>query len=244
MERLQKVMARLGIASRRHAEELIQKGLVKVNGQTVTTPGIKVTDLDLIEIEGSDRIFEREKFVYILLNKPEGVISSVTDPRNRRTVTDLVCENIKDRVYPVGRLDYDTSGLLILTNDGDLTYRLTHPGFGVEKTYRVWIKKDISNGALKTLQEGVKLEDGVTSPAKIVREEAVMRGNSLPVVEITIHEGKNRQVRRMFAAVGFPVVSLQRIAFGPVKLDENMRPGEYRLLTPAEIAGLKKEVGL
>ncbi len=244
-ERLQKAMARLGIASRRHAEELISKGLVKVNGRIVTTQGTKVTPEDFIEIEGTkEPLIRQEKYVYYLLNKPEGVITSVTDPKSRKTVIDLVRKDVKERVYPVGRLDYDTSGLLLLTNDGDLTYRLTHPRYGVEKTYRAWIKGGIPAEALKTLRQGVKLEDGVTSPAKINRVEANNRGNNLTVVEITIHEGRNRQVRRMFESVGYQVVSLQRIAFGSIRLDENMKQGEYRCLDPIEVVSLQKGVGL
>lgn len=244
-ERLQKVMARSGIASRRHAEELISKGLVKVNGQTVKERGLKVTGADLIEVEGCKIVLTPQAgYLYLLLNKPEGVITSVTDPRGRKTVIDLIRKDVKDRVYPVGRLDYDTSGLLLLTNDGDLTYRLTHPGYGVEKTYRAWIKGKISDQALKNLAEGVLLEDGKTSPAKINKLEADNRGNVLTIVEIIIHEGKNRQVRRMFEKVGCPVVRLQRIALGPIKLDDKMQPGEFRPLNSSEVAALKREAGL
>lgn len=245
-ERIQKVMARLGIASRRQAEDLIAKGLVKVNGELVTEPGRKISDTDLIEIEGK-RITpsQKEKHVYILLHKPEGVLSSATDPRNRRTVVDLVQEKVRERVYPVGRLDYDTSGLILLTNDGDLTYRLTHPSYGVTKTYRAWLKTKISDQALKILEGGVALEDGITSPSKIERVDSICeKGICFTIVELSIHEGKNRQVRRMFDKVGYPVIRLQRIAFGTIKLNERMQPGEFRPLSPAEIASLKKDVGL
>lgn len=245
-ERLQKAIARLGIASRRHAEELIRKGLVKVNGRIVTTPGTKVTAQDQIEIEGcQDKkpAARRENYVYYLLHKPEGVITSAYDPQNRKTVVDILRQKIKRRVYPVGRLDYNTSGLLILTNDGELTYRLTHPRYGVDKVYRAWLKGPVAPKALKMLQEGVLLADGLTSPAKITKVEQANGGNNLTVVEITIHEGRNRQVRRMFDAVGHPLVRLQRIAFGPIRLN-GMKPGEFRPLTAEEIARLRSEVGL
>lgn len=246
MERLQKAMARLGIASRRHAEDLISRGLVKVNGQAVTQLGFKVLDTDVIEVEGkqinANKNEKRE--IYILLNKPEGIITSVTDPRNRKTVLDLLRKDVQDRVYPVGRLDYETSGLLLMTNDGELTYRLTHPRYGIAKTYRAWIKGSISEMALKNLREGVQLEDGITSPAKIEKVETYNQGNGLTVVEITIHEGKNRQVRRMFTAVGLKLVRLQRIALGSLRLDAKMRTGEYRFLNKDEIEALHKQVGL
>lgn len=244
-ERLQKAIARLGIASRRHAEELITKGLVKVNGEIVSELGTKVTESDMIEVDGNTvSPNQQDNYVYFLLHKPEGVITSVTDPRKRKTVIDIISRDIKVRVFPVGRLDYDTSGLLLLTNDGDLTYRLTHPRYGVDKTYRAMLKGTISQEALSTLQKGVMLDDGLTAPAKITRVESINKGNVLTIVEITIHEGKNRQVRRMFENVGYPLVSLQRIAFGPLKLDVSMKPGDYRTLSRNEIESLRNVVGL
>jgi 23S rRNA pseudouridine2605 synthase len=245
-ERLQKVMARLGIASRRYAEDLISRGLVKVNGRIVKERGVKVVSTDLIEVEGIQiSATEKVQNIYILLNKPEGVITSVADPRKRKTVIDILNKDVKERIYPVGRLDYDTTGVLLLTNDGNLTYRLTHPSYEVEKTYRVWIKGRITAEALETLRKGILLEDGLTSPAKIDRVEFLKKkGNLLTIVEITIHEGKNRQVRRMFEKIGYPVVSLQRIAFGTIKLDGRLKPGEYRFLSKSEVASLKKVVGL
>jgi len=244
-ERLQKVIARLGIASRRHAEEMIIKGLVKVNGQVVTELGTKVTDTDIIEVKGRKISPEKQKpFVYYLLNKPEGVITSASDPQHRKTVLDLVRSQVKERVFPVGRLDYDTRGLLLLTNDGELTYRLTHPSYKVEKTYRAMLNGLISDQALNKLKNGVRLEDGLTSPAKIVQVKRIKKGNYQSIVELTIHEGRNRQVRRMFDAVGFPVFYLERIAFGPLRLDSKLKPGEFRPLSAAEVKSLKKEVGL
>ena len=242
-ERLQKAMARKGIASRRHSEQLISQGLVKVNGIIVSEQGHKVTPTDIIEVSGNT-IQDKDKFTYVLLNKPVGIITSASDPQKRKTVIDLIKHDIDIRVYPVGRLDYDTSGLLILTNDGELTYRLTHPSYGVEKTYRVWIKGLISEESINTLNNGVYLEDGLTSPANVKIVNKDKKGKELTVVEITIHEGKKRQVRRMFAKVGHPVVGLQRIAFGPVKLDNNLDTGQFRYLLESEVIALKKEVGL
>lgn len=242
-ERLQKVIAHMGIASRRHAELLIRQGLVKVNGITVTEQGLKVTSSDVIEVSGST-IKKNSVFTYILLNKPEGVITSASDPQQRKTVIDLIKSEIKQRVYPVGRLDYDTSGLLILTNDGELTYRLTHPSYGVDKTYRVWIEGNIPEEILHTLRNGVHLEDGITSPAKIRIVKKGNKGKDSTAVEITIHEGKNRQVKRMFEKVGYPVIGLQRIAFGTLHLDNLLKPGEFRHLLEGEVNDLKKEVGL
>ena len=245
MERLQKVIARSGIASRRHAEKLIIDGLVKVNGQVVTELGTKVKDTDLIEVEGR-KIFpsEKKRFVYYLLNKPEGVITSASDPERRMTVIDLVRSKVKERIFPVGRLDFDTRGLLLLTNDGELTYRLTHPSYQVEKTYRVILNGFISDQALNKLKDGLILKDGLTSPAKILQVKRIKKGDCLSIVEITIHEGKNRQVRRMFEAVGYPIFYLERIAFGPLRIDNKLKPGEFRPLNTAEVKALKREVGL
>lgn len=242
-QRLQKFIARCGVASRRHAEELIRSGKVRVNGQIVREMGVKVTTDDIIEVNG--KIItpqEIDAYKYLLLNKPEGVITSVSDPRGRQTVIDLI-KNVKERIYPVGRLDYDTSGLLLLTNHGELTYRLTHPSFGINKVYRVWTEKYIPQGILDDLARGIVLEDGKTAPAKLKRITQQKKGKNLYIVEITIHEGRNRQIRRMFEKVGYPVVKLQRIAFGPLKLD-NLGIGEYRFLKKNEVEALKKQVGL
>ena len=242
-ERLQKAMARYGISSRRHAEKLISQGFVKVNGQIVREQGFKVTPEDIIEVNGSIINTEEEK-AYILLHKPIGVITSAYDPQNRKTVIDLIQTGSGQRVYPVGRLDYDTSGLLLLTNDGELTFRLTHPSYGVEKTYRVWAEGFLSEGSLEILQNGVPLEDGITSPAKIKIVQQDKKGKEPAIVEITIHEGRNRQVRRMFEHIGKKVIGLERIAFGSLKLEDQLKSGEYRNLLESEILALKKEVGL
>lgn len=242
-ERLQKVIAQAGVASRRHAEQLILEGKVQVNGQKVTELGTKVRPTDIVTVDGRKlQRSQKPSYEYYLLNKPTGYITSVTDPQGRRTVMDLM-KGVKQRIYPVGRLDYDTSGLLVLTNDGDLAHRLMHPRFGVDKTYRVEVKGTIPHHALERLRNGVELEDGKTAPARVRILPRTNQG-SLQPVEITIHEGRNRQVRRMFDAVGFPVVTLERIQFGPLRLDDNLKVGTYRSLTAKEVQELRKAVKL
>lgn len=231
MERLQKVMAHAGIASRRKSEEIILAGRVRVNGKVVKELGIKVEKNDQIEVDGKP--ITMEKMVYILLNKPTGYLSTVDDPQGRKTVLDLV-GSIKERVYPVGRLDYNTSGLLILTNDGELTYTLTHPSHQVEKTYLVVVKGKPGN-ILRRLEKGVELEDGITAPAR-VRGVKEKRGNTL--FQLTIHEGRNRQVRRMCEYIGYSVISLARIGFAFLDL-KGLEPGEYRYLNTEEVEKLK-----
>jgi 23S rRNA pseudouridine2605 synthase len=236
MERLQKVLAHAGVASRRKCEEMIAEGRIKVNGTVVREPGTKVNPLkDRIEVDGN--ILPREKHVYVLLYKPTGVITSVSDPQGRRVVLDLV-EDIPERVYPVGRLDYDTSGLLLLTNDGDLAYRLTHPSYEIDKVYHAWVKGIPTAEKVRQLARGVQLEDGVTAPgqARILRTDHE-KGRAL--VELTIHEGRNRQVRRMCEAIGHPVLSLKRVKVGFLTL-EGLSPGNYRLLTDKEVKQLKQ----
>ncbi len=230
-DRLQKVLAQAGIGSRRHCEELIEDGVVTVNGQ-VATLGDKVdAATDRIEVDGVP-IGTRPGLVYFLLNKPAGVVTSAGDPHGRRSVTDLV--PVEPRVFPVGRLDQDTEGLLVLTNDGELTHRLTHPSFGVEKEYVAEVEGRPSRGALRRLREGVELDDGMTAPAKATLVEA-------NVVRITIHEGRNRQVRRMFETVGHPVVRLVRTRIGPIT-DRQLAPGEWRPLTTGEVRALERAV--
>ncbi len=248
-ERLQKVLAQAGVASRRHAEQLILEGRVTVNGNKVVALGTKVSDQDHIQVDG--RSIERsEELHYYLLNKPVSVITSVSDPQGRPTVVDLM-KDVRVRVYPVGRLDYETSGLLLLTNDGELAHRLMHPTYGVEKTYRVWVQGPVGINALETLRQGVLLEDGNTAPAKVERVNGVSnatfvktKANPLEVLEVTIHEGRNRQVRRMFAAIGYPAVKLERIRFGSISLGNNLRIGAYRELTKDEVKQLRLDVGL
>lgn len=221
MERLQKVMAEAGVASRRASEKLIATGHVQVNGQTVTTLGTKVTAKDKIEVDGVP--LHREKQVYYLLNKPRGVISSAHDEKGRRTVVDILREDeIEERIYPVGRLDYDTTGLLLLTNDGALANKMMHPKFAVDKTYVAKVKGLISNDDLKQLRTGVKVDGRRTKPAK-TRLKGTDREKKTSIVQLTIHEGHYHQVKRMLAAVGHPVIKLHRESYGFLNLREFSR---------------------
>lgn len=241
-ERLQKWLAHAGVASRRQAEQMILEGQVSVNGEIVTILGTRVQSQDKVTVQGKLLTVPAEALVYYVLHKPTGVITSAKDPQGRKTVIDLLRE-VPQRVYPVGRLDLDTSGLLLLTNDGELAYRLMHPRYGVEKTYRVGIKEKITVNALNQLREGVVLEDGKTAPA-IVREVSRIGEGSFCLIDITIHEGRNRQVRRMFAKVGYPVATLQRIRFGPLEMEPSLSPGKYRALSEIEVHKLQRAVQL
>jgi 23S rRNA pseudouridine2605 synthase len=228
-ERLQKVLAQAGLASRRACEELIADGRVTVNGEVAVLGRRVDTEHDTIAVDGV-AVAIRPGLVYYLLNKPNGVVTTTSDPQGRRTVVDLVPE--EPRVFPVGRLDADTEGLLLLTNDGDLAHRLTHPSFGVEKEYVAEVGGTPSRGALRRLREGVDLDDGRTAPARV----GVLGPHTL---RITIHEGRNRQVRRMCSAVGHPVNRLVRTRIGPIR-DRSLRPGTWRLLTTAEVRALER----
>lgn len=234
-ERLQKFLAKAGIASRRQAEEYIKAGRVKVNGLVITELGSKVDpERDQVMVDGKPVKVE-EELVYLLLNKPPLVVTTLHDPQGRTKVTDLL-PGIKQRVYPVGRLDYETEGLLLLTNDGELAYRLTHPSYKVPKTYRVKVRGNPSRAALQRLRDGVELEDGMTQKALV---KVLQQGKDSTLLEIIIREGRNRQIRRMCQAVGHPVLALRRISFGPLQLG-NLPVGQYRTLTKGEIASLKK----
>jgi len=238
-ERLQKVMAEYGVASRRKSEEIIYAGRVKVNGRLVTEPGLKIDkERDVIEVDGNI-IKSPEKKIYILLNKPSGYITSVKDQFGRPTVLDLLKE-ISTRVFPIGRLDYDTEGLLILTNDGELTYKITHPRHSIDKTYRALVRGEVNGDDIKIFERGMAIEDYVTAPAKmeIVRYS---KGNS--VIDITIHEGRNRQVRKMCSAIGHDVIRLRRIKIGDIGLG-GLKTGEWRYLKDSEIRYLKKLGGV
>jgi 23S rRNA pseudouridine2605 synthase len=228
-ERLQKVLAAVGMGSRRRCEELIADGLVTVDGE-VAVLGRRVDPaVAHIEVEGVP-LSVRPGLVHYLLNKPAGVVTTADDPQGRAKVVDLV--PAEPRVFPVGRLDADTEGLLLLTNDGDLTHRLTHPSFGVDKEYLAEVEGGPpSRGALRKLRQGIELDDGPTAPARV----GVVPPNGLRIV---IHEGRNRQVRRMCAAVGHPVVRLVRVRIGPLA-DRRLAPGEWRPLTPAEVRALE-----
>lgn len=234
MERLQKVIAHAGFASRRKAEQLILEGQVKVNGEIVKELGIKVSSTDKIEVNGIP--VEREEPVYFLFYKPRGVISSVKDEKGRKVVTDFLPE-VKQRVYPVGRLDYDTSGLILLTNDGEFAYLLMHPSGEIEKVYVAKIKGIPSKEKLKTLERGVVLDDGKTAPAK-VKMLSLDKKKQTSIIEIVIHEGKNRQVRRMFEAIGHQVMKLKRERYGMLTL-QGLNVGDARELTPHEVKQLR-----
>ena len=234
--RLQKYIAMSGKASRRAAEELITSGRVRVNGEKITELGTKVEiGADKVSLDGKDIKPEMKKY-YIMLNKPTGYVSSVSDQFDRPTVIDLLDEEIRARIFPVGRLDYDTEGLLLLTNDGDFTYKVTHPKFHMDKTYIATIKGGITVKGLNMLRSGVKIEDYKTSPAEV---EMLSCEKGVTVIKITIHEGKNRQVRKMFEAVGCRVIELKRISIGKVELG-NLPLGRWRYLTSHEINYLSR----
>jgi len=232
-DRLQKVMAHAGVASRRKSEDIIKQGRVKVNGSTVTEMGFKV-DPETDEIIVDGEVISKEKQVYLLLYKPVGYVTTVDDPRGRKTVLDLI-DSIKQRIYPVGRLDYNTSGLLLLTNDGELTYILTHPSHEIEKTYLVEAKGYVDDNKLNKLEKGIKLSDGMTAPAKTELKE---RNSVSTKFTITIHEGRNRQVRRMCEKISNPVEKLKRISFAHLNLD-GLKAGNYRKLTTKELKKLQ-----
>jgi 23S rRNA pseudouridine2605 synthase len=231
--RLGKYLASAGVASRRGAEEIVRAGRVTVGGEPVLDPARDVTERDDVAVDGQAIRGEPERVVYAL-NKPAGVVSTARDTHGRRTVVSLVPSEL--RLYPVGRLDADSTGLILLTNDGELANRLTHPRFEVEKTYRAVVARPpVGARALRALREGVRLEDGMTAPARVRRVAP-------DTLELTIHEGRNRQVKRMCEHVGHPVRSLQRIRFGSLTLGD-LRPGAYRRLTVAELRALSAGAG-
>jgi 23S rRNA pseudouridine2605 synthase len=228
-QRLQKVLAQAGLGSRRACEVLIAGGRVRVNGQVATLGDRADPEVDEVEVDGA-LVGVRPGLVHYLLNKPAGVVTTASDPQGRATVVGLV--PAEPRVFPVGRLDADTEGLLLLTNDGDLAHRLTHPSFGIDKEYLVEVEGTPARGVVRRLRDGVELEDGVTAPAKV----AAVGANLL---RITIHEGRKRQVRRMCDAVGHPVRRLVRVRIGPVS-DRRLAPGEWRPLRQYEVRALER----
>jgi 23S rRNA pseudouridine2605 synthase len=242
-ERLQKILSAAGIASRRLSEELIAQGRVSVNGKTVTELGTKADPaVDEIKVDGR-RIKTEQRRRYILLNKPRGYITTRSDPQGRPTVMDLM-KAVKEYIYPVGRLDYDSEGLLLLTNDGELAARLTHPRHEVEKVYEARVKGVPDDRTVERLSRGVVIEGRRTAPAKIRVSEPISKASGeQTIVELSIHEGRQRQVRKMFDAVGHPVVRLKRVRIGPIE-DPDMPPGHWRELTPQEIGRLQKACGL
>ena len=230
-ERLQKVLARAGLGSRRVCEELIEDGRVSINGEEAVLGARVDVDADVVAVDGVP-LGVRPGLVYYLLNKPSGVVTTAEDTHGRPTVVDLVPD--EPRVHPVGRLDMDTEGLLLLTNDGTLTHRLTHPSFGVEKEYVAQVRGTPGRGALRRLRDGVELDDGPTAPARASSPAPGM-------VKLVLHEGRNRQVRRMCDAVGHPVTRLVRTRIGSLR-DTELAPGEWRELTIDEVRALERAV--
>ncbi|MGF7185000.1 pseudouridine synthase [Desulfitispora alkaliphila] len=242
MERLQKYMAQCGVGSRRKCEEYIEAGSVKVNGEVVRELGTKIDpETDIVEYQGRV-IKQEENKVYILLNKPPKYITTVQDEMDRPKVMDLLTD-VQERVFPVGRLDWGTEGLLLLTNDGELAHILTHPSFKVEKEYHALVPGKVDDHQLEQLRTGIMLDDGITHPAKVKRLKTEGKKTWLA---ISIHEGRNRQVRRMCAAIGHPVIQLKRVRLGGLTGDK-LKVGEYKFLTEEEInlllgkGGYKKE---
>lgn len=231
MERLQKVIANLGYCSRRKSEELIKEGKVLVNGNIVTELGTKVKNSDTIEVEGN--ILDNNKnYEYYILNKPRGVVTTTNDEHGRKTVIDLI--DTSTRIYPIGRLDYDTTGLLLLTNDGELANKLMHPSFKIDKTYIAKIEGIISPISIKKLRSGVVIDGYKTRPAR-VKVKSIDKKTNKSIVEITISEGKNHQVKKMFEAVGHQVLKLKREKYAIFDI-KDLKVGEYRKLTFKEVS--------
>jgi pseudouridine synthase len=234
LERLQKIISRAGIASRRAAENMILAGRVTVNGKKIMLLGAKADpEKDHIKVDGK-LINTRQPKTYILLNKPKGYITSLRDTEGRPTVMDLL-RRVRTKVYPVGRLDYDTEGLLLLTNDGDLANAIMHPKREISKTYHVKLKGILEDRDLHKLRKGIKIEGGITAPAEVKR---LKRTNENSWIEMTIHEGRKRQIRRMLDRIGHPVLKLKRVRIGFLDL-KGVEPGGYRYLSIEEISRLK-----
>jgi len=231
-ERLQKILARAGVCSRRHAEKLILEGRVAVDGTPVTVLGAKADpETQEIRVDGRPVAVSEQK-VYILLNKPRGYVTTVHDPQGRPKVTDLVPGSV--RLFPVGRLDLDTEGALLLTNDGDLAQRILHPRNKVPKTYVAVVRGHPSRDGLNTLRQGIEIDGRRTAPARIT---FLGRSTATSRFQVTIHEGRKRQIRKMFDAIGHPVVRLRRIAYGGLKMGR-LAPGEFRHLTPRDLEAI------
>jgi 23S rRNA pseudouridine2605 synthase len=237
--RVQKFLARAGCASRRGSEDLMTAGRVKVNGVVTSELGGKVDPaVDVVTVDGKV-VRLAESPVYLAFHKPPGVVTTMSDPQGRTTVAELVPVKQHPGLFPVGRLDYETTGLLLFTTDGELSHRILHPKWKVEKTYRVLVDGRVEEPELDRLREGVSLDDGLTAPARVT---AIRRGTT-SYCEIAIREGRKRQVRRMFSAIGHPVIELHRVSFGPVDIGDLSKAG-WRYLTPQEVSALKEAVGL
>jgi pseudouridine synthase len=240
LERLQKIISSAGIASRRSAETLIAQGRVSVNGRTITELGTKADPAaDDIRVDGR-RVRQPSRRRYILLNKPRGYITSRSDPQRRPTVMDLLhARGVRDAVYPVGRLDFDSEGLLLLTSDGDLAARLTHPRHEIEREYEVQVLGVPDERQLRRLERGILIDGRKTAPAQVTLRKVIEKaGGAQALLSLTLHEGRNQQIRKMCEAVGHPVVRLRRVRIGPIR-DTGLRPGEFRDLTPREIGVLE-----
>lgn len=238
--RLQKVLARAGVASRRASEDLIHRGRVEVNGKVVTEQGMRVDPArDVIRVDGT-RIPPERRHSYVVLNKPRGVLSAMEDDRGRRTLAEFVQRRGADRLFHVGRLDAETEGLILLTNDGEFAQRMSHPSYEIRKTYLAVVEGSVEHTTLAELRRGVTLEDGPIVPDKV---RIVAREPRQTMVELTLHSGRNRIVRRLFEAVGHPVRQLSRTAIGPVRLGR-LKSGELRDLTREELGALLDAVKL
>ncbi len=235
--RLQKYLAQCGVASRRESETHILSGRVTVNGRRAEIGQQIDPEVDSIAFDGAPVGLDQK--VYIVLNKPKGVVTSAKDTHERSTVLDCV-PGLNARVFPVGRLDMDVSGTLLLTNDGELAFRLTHPKYEVEKTYMAWVQGDVSDESVRILREGIELDDGPTYPARV---NVLKRETSSTLVRLSVHEGRKRLVKRMLSAVGHPVKELRRVSVGPIRAT-GLIPGEWRYLSEAEVAGLRQLTGL
>jgi pseudouridine synthase len=234
-ERLQKILARAGVASRRKAEDFIRQGRVTVNGKVADALGTKADpERDDIRFDG-ERLRLKQAPIYLLLNKPKGYVTTLADPQGRPTVADLLGRD-GPRLFPVGRLDYDTEGALIMTNDGELAQLLTHPSHGIPKTYRAQVKGVPKPSKLARLERGVKIGEGRPARAQGVR--LIESGEDRAVIDLSVTEGRHHQVKRMFTAIGHPVRKLRRLAVGPVRV-EGLKPGAFRPLTAAEVAQLR-----
>lgn len=232
--RLQKYLALCNVASRRAAEVIIAEGRVCVNGVRITELGTKVTENDEVTVDGA-KIMPETKKIYIMLNKPVGYVTTVSDDQGRATVMELVSD-LSQRLYPVGRLDYNTEGLLLLSNDGDFTYKITHPKHKLDKTYEVWVTGKAQTNALRTLETGVYIDGRKTAPAKV---DVLETSKGSAVLSITIHEGRNRQIRKMCQAVGFRVMGLRRVSEGGLSLG-HLPVGKWRHLSPAEVKAIMR----
>lgn len=235
-ERIQKILAKMGIASRRKAEEMIEEGRVIVNGKVARLGEKADPEVDHIKVDGK-LLTKPEPKVYFIFNKPKGVVTSLYDPEGRPTIKDFL-KGIRQRVYPVGRLDYDSEGLLILTNDGELAHSILHPSKEIQKTYMVKVKGKIDEDSIEKLRKGVKIEGGITAPAKVIK---ISETEENSWIEITIHEGRKRQIRRMLLKVGHPVLKLKRIKIANLKLG-SLKSGEIRRITPEELKKLRSQL--